>query len=177
MSKIDKIQNQMKKWLQNYFPNESKDQNASIENRNVEINDESNNDNDNNNVDSSENEPNQVQNEILQGLILQPKLEQGRIKVFENDSFAIYIQKGVHQRQKNFKFQDTLFHIKIEQKHEGAQYFLKDLFEMFEEVFNYILSHLKTFFNLTDHNIAYLTLYQGFIYCVFIYYVNFFASV
>lgn len=94
------------------------------------------------------------------GLIINPELKNGSVKVFDNQALSIYVLKAVHQRQKVFRFQDTMFHIKIEQKNEHEQLFLQDLLEIFYETFKYILDHLKKFFSLADHNIAYLTLFQ-----------------
>lgn len=37
---------------------------------------------------------------------------------------------------------------------------MQDLLEIFEQTFTYILKHLRAFFNLNNHNVAYLTLYQ-----------------
>lgn len=53
-----------------------------------------------------------------------------------------------------------MFHIKVEQKPSEGKILIKDLLEIFSEVFKYILKHLQTFFHLEDHNECFLTLCQ-----------------
>ena len=85
---------------------------------------------------------------------------QREIKVFENNNLSVFIEKTVHRRLTRFKFLDNLFQIKVKVKDENNPPFLKDILEVFEEVFKFILNHLKTFFTADDHNSAYLTLFQ-----------------
>jgi hypothetical protein len=82
------------------------------------------------------------------------------VKVFENEQIEVYVKKSFHQRQKNFRLQDNLFHIKIKTKEFKKQPLLFDLLDVFEKVFEFILNHLKTFFNPNDINEVYLTLFQ-----------------
>jgi len=97
----------------------------------------------------------------LEGFVLNPSFDtSGKMEIFENKSLKVYIYKATHQRQKNFRLLDQMYHIKIEQKNKNQSILLRDLLELFDKIFKYILSHVKTLFNLDDHNIAYLTLYQ-----------------
>jgi len=97
----------------------------------------------------------------IQGIVLNPSFDRfGKMEIFENESLKVYILKATHQRQKNFRLLDQMFHIKIEQKNKKQSILLRDLLELFDKIFKYILSHIKTLFHLDDHNIAYLTLYQ-----------------
>lgn len=83
-----------------------------------------------------------------------------KVKVFENKTLSIYVEKTIHRRLKRFKFLDNLFQIKIEVNKSSSAPLLKDLLEIFQEVFEFVVNHIKTFFNENDHNVAYLTLYQ-----------------
>lgn len=82
-----------------------------------------------------------------------------KIKIYENESIIVYIEKTIHRRLKRFKFLDNLFQIKIETKNESAP-LLSTLLETFEMIFKFIINHIRTFFKPEDHNIAYLTVCQ-----------------
>lgn len=85
----------------------------------------------------------------------------GEFEIFENNSLKIYIQKVTHQRQKRFKLQDSLFKIKIVQKLPNGQHlYLKDLLEVFESAFKFILNNVRSYFDASNHHVAYLTLHQ-----------------
>lgn len=86
--------------------------------------------------------------------------EKGELNLFENDSLQIFVQKATHQRRTRFQLQDSLFKIKIINKHSNKHLLLKDLLEVFDVGFKFILSNIKTFFKAQNHHIAYLTLYQ-----------------
>lgn len=92
---------------------------------------------------------------------LQQLNELKKIKVFENKTLIVFVEKSIHRRLKRFKFLDNLFQIKIEIKKDSSQPLLKDLLEVFDEVFKFILNHIKTFFDESHHNTAYLTLFQN----------------
>lgn len=175
MSNISDIQNKFQDWLKLYFPHEvtndsERSNDGEIENASknktviADDNSETNvNNDDSENIQTINTQSNNTSDDISDiptGFIQHPVLKNGSMKVFENDSFIIYVQKAIHQRQKKFKYQDSLFHIKIEQKDNSKTFLLRNLLETFEQTFKYILDHLKLFFNLDDHNVAYLTLYQ-----------------
>jgi len=106
--------------------------------------------------------PENVENEISNHFIPNPNFDNnGIMKVFDNKSLTIYVQKSVHKQNKTFRLLDTLFHIKVEQKNEQSVILLKDLLEIFNEVFKYTLDHLKTFLKPEDHNVCYLVLHQN----------------
>lgn len=87
--------------------------------------------------------------------------KQNQIKIFENDSLILYIEKATHQRQTRFKLQDSLFKIKAQTKQKSSQsMLLKDLLQIFETALQFIISNIKTFFKAENHHIAYLTMYQ-----------------
>ncbi len=81
--------------------------------------------------------------------------------IFENEEIKLYIERGVHQRQRRFKLQDHMFYIKILLKKPHQQPpLLSDLLHLFQDGFQYILQHLSSFYNPNDHNVVFLTLYQ-----------------
>lgn len=82
------------------------------------------------------------------------------VQIFENDFMTLFVYKATHQRQRQFRFQDTLFHIKAALKKNSKPPLLKDLLDILNEALNYLLKNLKTFFNLHDHNVAYFCLVQ-----------------
>lgn len=88
------------------------------------------------------------------------KINYDEVKVFENDQLILYVKKSLHQRQKRFRLQDSLFLIKVQVKNETQKPLLKDLVKVLEEAFTFILSNIRSFFDPEDHNFAYLTLYQ-----------------
>lgn len=85
----------------------------------------------------------------------------GEIQLFENNSLIISIQKATHQRRTRFQLQDSLFKIKVHQKESVKKpLLLKDLLEVFEVAFKFILNNLRTYFTAENHHVAYLTMYQ-----------------
>jgi hypothetical protein len=88
------------------------------------------------------------------------KIDYDEVKVFENDQLTLYVKKAFHQRQKRFRLQDSLFHIKVKVKNQVQKPLLRDLVKVLEEAFTFILNNIRTFFKVEDHNIAYLTLFQ-----------------
>lgn len=157
MEQKKEIQNKFRQWLHLYFPNEETDSDLTKKLSllpNKQITPEKK---------SAPSVSSSTSKDSLKfiGLITHPKLApDGSMKVFENDSLIVYVLKSVHQRQKNFKFQDAMIHIKIEEK-TNKGILLQDLMEILEETFKFILSHLKTFFSLQSHNIAYMCLFQS----------------
>ena len=83
------------------------------------------------------------------------------VKVFENPQIEVYVKKSFHQRQKMFRLQDNLFHVKIKMKENAKTPLLFDLLDVFERVFEFILNHIRTFFDPNDINEVYLTLFQS----------------
>ncbi len=88
------------------------------------------------------------------------KVGYDEVKVFENDQVILYVKKAFHQRQKRFRLEDSLFHIKVEVKNQIKKPLLRDLVKVLQEAFTFILNNIRTFFRTEDHNIAYLTLFQ-----------------
>jgi hypothetical protein len=83
------------------------------------------------------------------------------VKVFENDQLEVFIKKTYHQRQKKFRLDDSMFHIKVKVKDNTTQPLLFNLLSIFEKVFIFILRNIQTFFNTDDINEVYLTLFQS----------------
>lgn len=79
---------------------------------------------------------------------------------YQNQNYKITIRQEKHKRQKNFKLEDLLFHLKVFPI-DGEVPFVLDIIPFLEEAFTAILKKLKTFFNKDEHRIAYLTLYQS----------------
>ena len=83
------------------------------------------------------------------------------IKVFENKNIEVFVQKSLHKRLKTFKMEDSVFHVKITVKDNQTPPLLKDLLVVFEKVFTFILSNIRTFFKEDEENIVYMTLMQS----------------
>lgn len=85
----------------------------------------------------------------------------GELRLFENNSLIVYVQKSMHQRHKKFHLEDSLYKIKIKEKtNVQNSLLLKDLLEVFDVALKFVLKNLKTFFKSENHHIAYLTLTQ-----------------
>lgn len=81
--------------------------------------------------------------------------------VFENEKLVMLVQKGTFQRQKRFRLQDHLFHIKIKLKNENDSIpFLTDILDFIEQGLLHIMDNIKKFYNAEDANLAFLTLFQ-----------------
>jgi hypothetical protein len=83
------------------------------------------------------------------------------VKVYENDQIQVFVKKTFHQRQKKFRLEDSMYHIKIKVKENATQPLLFNLLNVFERVFTFILQNIRTFFNPNDINKVYLTLFQS----------------
>ncbi len=82
------------------------------------------------------------------------------VKVFENDQISVFVLKAFHQRQKRFRLEDSMFHVRVKVKENIEVPLLRDLLNVLKEAFVFILKNIRTYFKPEDHNIAYLTLYQ-----------------
>ena len=82
------------------------------------------------------------------------------VNVFENDQIAVFVVRAFHQRQKRFRLQDYMFHVRVKVKENIKTPLLRDLVTVLKEAFVFILNNIRTYFKPEDHNIAYLTLYQ-----------------
>ena len=81
--------------------------------------------------------------------------------VYENNKLLLLVERGTFQRQKRFRLQDHLFHlkIKVKNKNEGLP-FLKDIFDFLERGLLHVMENIKSFYNTKDENLAFLTLFQ-----------------
>lgn len=79
--------------------------------------------------------------------------------VYENSELKLYVQRGVHKRQKIFKILDQMFYFRIEPKHSNMPK-LSSILNFLHAGFLYILREIRKHFEPSDSNIAYLTLYQ-----------------
>ena len=81
--------------------------------------------------------------------------------LFENNDLQLFIEKAAFQRQKRFRFQDHLFHVKIKLKQPNVGVpFLKDILDFLHEGLLHLMSKIKNYYNEKDANICYLTLHQ-----------------
>jgi hypothetical protein len=103
----------------------------------------------------------EANNEQNESFIKFPLDSNTAVKVFENDQIEIYIKKSFHQRQKRFRIQDSMYHIKVKVKENATHPLLFDLLDVFERAFSFILKNIQTYFNPEDINEMYLTLYQN----------------
>lgn len=81
--------------------------------------------------------------------------------VYESNDYKIIVKREQHKRQKRFKLEDNLFHIKIVPLSEDNESpLLSEILDFLNRGLSYILQKLKLFFKANEHRIAYLTLYQ-----------------
>jgi hypothetical protein len=80
--------------------------------------------------------------------------------VYENDSLQLTIEKSSFVRQKKFKLHDHLFHVKINLKDNSSPPFLRDILNFLQIAFDRLLDSIRPLYDVNDHNIAFLTLYQ-----------------
>ena len=81
--------------------------------------------------------------------------------LFENNDLQLFIEKAAFQRQKRFRFQDHLFHVKIKLKQPNLGVpFLKDILDFLHEGLLHLMLKIKNYYNEKDANICYLTLHQ-----------------
>ena len=104
----------------------------------------------------------QTQDEaVIEPEQLQETYERPENIVYETEELQLIIEKGTHLRQIKFRLEDHMFHMKIKLKNNTKKHpMLRDILEFLEKGFNYILLHIRKFYNENEHNIAYLTLYQ-----------------
>ena len=94
---------------------------------------------------------------------LQPASDSDLTKdiLFENNELQLLIEKAAFQRQKRFRFQDHLFHVKIKLKEpKNTVPFLKDILDFLHDGLLHLMSKIKKYYNEKDNNICYLTLHQ-----------------
>ena len=82
--------------------------------------------------------------------------------LFENNDLQLIIEKAAFQRQKRFRFQDHLFHVKIKLKQSNLGVpFLKDILDFLHDGLLHLMAKIKGYYNEKDANICYLTLHQS----------------
>lgn len=79
---------------------------------------------------------------------------------YENENFKLFIEKGYHKHQKNFRLEDHMFYFKILPKDLDRLPLLSDILDFLHAGFLHLLDTIKEFYNKNDNNIAYLTLFQ-----------------
>lgn len=80
--------------------------------------------------------------------------------IYETQDLKLIVEQGVHKRQRVFRLQDHVFYIKIVPKVESQPPLLSDLLDFLHAGFVHILDEIKKFYNVKDHQIAYMTLTQ-----------------
>lgn len=81
--------------------------------------------------------------------------------VYENNKLLLLVEKGTFQRQKRFRLQDHLFHIKVKLKDPNQPIpFLKDILEFLDKGLLHLMENIKKFYDPNDANIAFLTIFQ-----------------
>jgi len=147
----DKILEHYRNWLQQYQNQNEELQLEQNPSPTIENTEEQNQNSERQNQVQSEDENyNNFQND-----------SHNSIKVFENNQIEVFVKKTFHQRQKRFRLDDSMFHVKIKVKNNATQPLLFDLLNIFEKVFSFILRNIQTFFNSSDINEVYLTLFQS----------------
>ena len=87
--------------------------------------------------------------------------ENGSMKIFENELFEVFMIKSFHKSQRNFKFEDAMFQIKIKMKDNITFPMIKDILEVLQSIINFALQSLQTYINPALENICYLTIFQN----------------
>lgn len=161
------FENDLKKWLEKHYPDK-------VTNQSIESSSDSNNtekltlprqnspqpSTSAGRISTNQINTNQSNDNVPLSLSSKNEINKDELKIFENDTLSLFIYKARHQRQKRFQFQDALFHIRCELKDKNNPPLLRDLLNVFQESLTFMLNHLKTYFNLAEHNFAYLTLFQ-----------------
>ena len=98
----------------------------------------------------------QTQDEaVIEPEQLQETYERPENIVYETEELQLIIEKGTHLRQIKFRLEDHMFHMKIKLKNNTKKHpMLRDILEFLEKGFNYILLHIRKFYNENEHNIA-----------------------
>ena len=81
-------------------------------------------------------------------------------KVFENEDFALYIQKQDHQRQKVFRLEDHLFVMRIKLKNHKKPPLLGSIRDIIEQTMTVMVNDLKNHYNPEEQNLIYVTIKQ-----------------
>jgi len=80
--------------------------------------------------------------------------------LYENDHVKIFVVKDYLKRQKIFRLDDHLYSLKVELK-DGHPPLLSSLLDVLRAAFEFMIKSLKSFYNETDRNIIYMTIYQN----------------
>ena len=81
-------------------------------------------------------------------------------KVFENENFAIYIQKQDHQRQIVFRIEDHLYVMRVKLKNHKKPPLLRDIVEILERAMESMVNEFRHNYKPEEDNIIYLTMKQ-----------------
>ena len=80
--------------------------------------------------------------------------------VFENEDFALFIQKQDHQRQKVFRLDDHLFVMRIKLKNHKKPPLLSSIRDIIEQTMTVMVNDLKNYYNPEEQNLIYVTIKQ-----------------
>ena len=89
-----------------------------------------------------------------------PNFYEEETKVFENENFAIYIQKQDHQRQKVFRIEDHLYVLRVKLKNTKKPPLLRDVRDILERAMESMVNELRHNYKAEEKNIIYLTMKQ-----------------
>ena len=82
--------------------------------------------------------------------------------VFENDALKLTIVSAVHKQERKFRLSDHMWHLLLIPKVPSKKMpLLTDILNFLFVAFNFMLQHLKKFYNTKDKNIAFMTITQG----------------
>jgi len=74
--------------------------------------------------------------------------------VFEDGNFQLFVEKSYFRRQKNFKTQDELFHLKVKQKGNPTNPLLINILHFLHAGILHILDTLKLFYEKGNYQIC-----------------------
>ena len=82
--------------------------------------------------------------------------------IFENDALKLTIVSAVHKQERKFRLSDHMWHLLLIPKAPSKKMpLLTDILNFLFVAFNFMLQHLKKFYNTKDKNIAFMTITQA----------------
>jgi hypothetical protein len=81
-------------------------------------------------------------------------------KIFENEEFALFIQKQDHQKQKVFRLEDHLFVMRVKFKNNKRPPLLSSVRNIMEQAMEIMVNDLKNHYSKEDNNLIYVTIKQ-----------------
>jgi len=107
-------------------------------------------------------ESDSIQNNLLPLQITPESFKNSNeIKIFENDSLTLTLQKCKHKKATKFSLLDSLFQVQISPKANSKDpLYFKDLLDILDNALKHIMKNLQSYFPENPNALSFLTLYQ-----------------